>query len=306
MPGTKFWYSPYTLEGTKPRNGALIRVEFPGLGVGHADVHPWTELGDAPLETQLRSLQGSLTSLTRNSLEFARTEAQARRESRSVFEGLRIPPSHFLIQEWNPGLLEKAVEAGFDRIKIKFPNSTLPTFPLPNAAKLRLDFNSRLSLTEFEAMLWNLGKEISQIEFFEDPVEGLTYHSQEAPLGMDRQAASFPSLSPGFYPQFLVIKPAVTPWQELARQALAAGVRPVFTSYLDHPLGQLSAAYAAAAAGISETCGLMSHSAYKGSEFSERLGDPLRGGPEFQVPSGIGFGFDDLLDRLTWKSDKEL
>ena len=45
-------------------------------------------------------------------------------------------------------------------------------------------------------------------------------------------------------------------------------------------------------------CGLLSHTAYETNAFSERF---QNNGPNFVVPKGSkGFGFDDLLQGLTW------
>ena len=52
------------LAGARTREGALIRV-----GDGFADVHPWPELGDAPLDEQLALLaRGETTPLSERSL----------------------------------------------------------------------------------------------------------------------------------------------------------------------------------------------------------------------------------------------
>jgi len=42
------------LAGARPRAGALLRA-----GDGFADIHPWPELGDAPLDEQLARLARS-------------------------------------------------------------------------------------------------------------------------------------------------------------------------------------------------------------------------------------------------------
>src|SRR5947207_12510223 len=73
------------------RVGALIRISD-----GFADVHPWPELGDLPLDEQLSLLaRGVTTPLTARSLCFAALDAEARAASRNLFEGLTIPPSHW-------------------------------------------------------------------------------------------------------------------------------------------------------------------------------------------------------------------
>src|SRR5690242_8481054 len=79
------------LAGARPRHGALIRA-----GDGVADVHPWPELGDAPLDEQLALLaRGEMTPLTARSLACATLDARARVAGRSLFDGLTIPPSHW-------------------------------------------------------------------------------------------------------------------------------------------------------------------------------------------------------------------
>jgi O-succinylbenzoate synthase len=70
------------------REGALLRNDD-----GFADVHPWPELGDAPLDEQLALLaDGQITPLTRASLQCAALDRNARRRGVSLFEGLTIPP----------------------------------------------------------------------------------------------------------------------------------------------------------------------------------------------------------------------
>jgi len=75
--------------------------------------------------------------------------------------------------------------------------------------------------------------------------------------------------------------------------------RVVVTSYLDHPIGQLGAAYAASVSKCLEPCGLLSHTAYKKNPFSERFQIVN----ERLVPdqSGTGIGYDDLLENMNWK-----
>jgi O-succinylbenzoate synthase len=95
-----------------------------------------------------------------------------------------------------------------------------------------------------------------------------------------------------------VLKPAVQEWPGTKR-------RVVFTSYLDHPLGQMSAAYVAAntvadqniSAGV-EVCGLLSHRAYEANPFSELL---CVKGAFLKPAGGMGLGFDELLAKLSWE-----
>ena len=126
----RFWISPYELNprralseraGGAPRAGTLVRVEFETGVVGYADLHPWTELGDAPLSKQVRSLGGATpTRLARNSLRFAQLDAEARARGQSLWTGLaRIPASHFLLPFGEGALaaIETGAHAGFSRFK---------------------------------------------------------------------------------------------------------------------------------------------------------------------------------------------
>src|SRR5438094_571928 len=128
------WYSEYDLQPRRalsalaapgPRRGALIRI-----GGGFADIHPWPELGDAPLDAQIATLaRGQTTPLTRRSLEMAALDAQARDRGVSLFEGVSIPESHWPGDDPPPG---------FDTVKLKSIER------LPSNVRLRIDFNATL------------------------------------------------------------------------------------------------------------------------------------------------------------------
>lgn len=260
------------------RQGALIRVDG-----GFADIHPWPELGDASLDEQLALLaRGETTPLTKRSLEFARIDAAARRDGRNLFEGLTIPRSHW------PG---PDPPDGFDTVKLK--NIDL----IPDNVQLRIDFNATLTPDEFVRIAATLPHE--RIDFIEDPCPydaetwrelrertglrlaldraGEPQHRQECLCSVDGA-------------DVLIIKPAL---QEIPCPEV------VVTSYMDHPLGQLCAAYAAATAGIQTTCGLVTHVLYESDPFIERM---RIDGAQLVPPNGTGLGFDDLLEALPWRS----
>ncbi|MEA2164236.1 MAG: hypothetical protein QOK37_2363 [Thermoanaerobaculia bacterium] len=272
------WYWPYELIPRRrlsaiatsgPRRGALIRIDG-----GFADIHPWPELGDAPLDEQLALLRrGETTNLTAASLRFAAIDAAARHAGKSVFEGLVIPPSHW------PGT---DPPAGFDIVKLKSIDR------IPDNVRLRIDFNATLSPDEFVRIAATLPRE--RIDFIEDPCpyDAATWRSLRERTGL-RLALDRGTGAEDI--DVLVVKPAV---QQIPR----TNAEIVVTSYLDHPLGQLCAAYAAASAGITATCGLVTHVLYESNPFIERMHiDAARLVP----PSGTGFGFDDLLESLPWR-----
>ncbi|HXH38133.1 MAG TPA: enolase C-terminal domain-like protein [Thermoanaerobaculia bacterium] len=253
-----------------PRHGALLRIDD-----GFADVHPWPELGDAPLDTQLAMLaRGETTALTRASLAFAAIDASARRDNRRLFEGLTIPRSHW------PGA---DPPDGFDTVKLKSVDH------IPDHVRLRIDFNATLAPDEFVRIAATLPRE--RIDFIEDPCpyDAATWRELRARTGMrlalDRGTGTEDV-------DVIVVKPAV-------QKIPDSDAEIVVTSYMDHPLGQLCAAYAAAKASITATCGLVTHVLFEPDVFIERM---RIDGTRLIPPDGNGFGFDDLLERLPWRS----
>lgn len=270
-------YSLHMLGGVT-RTGALLRA-----GDGFADVHPWPELGDAPLDEQLALLaRGETTRLTRASLKLAAADGNARRQGVSLFEGLTIPLSHW------PG---NEPPDGFDTVKLK------RVMDVPDGLRIRLDFNARLSAEEFLSLAETLPGE--RIDFVEDPCPydvdvwreirlrtGLRL-AYDTPTGATR--GEVPADGPF---DVMIHKPAL-------RDTWPAGDDVVVTSYMDHAVGQFFAAWVAATHPVNPRCGLMTHVLYEPDAFFDRV---ERDGARLLPPRGTGIGFDDLLERLPWKS----
>jgi o-succinylbenzoate synthase len=263
------WFCEYAL--SPKRRGALIRA-----GSGFADVHPWPELGDEPLETQLDLLRiGKTTMLTRRSLELAKIDGEARERGISLFAGLQIPRSHWPGSDPPPE---------FDTAKIKSIDR------IPARVRLRIDFNARLRPEEF--LMIAEGLPLDRIDFVEDPCpyDGGTWSALREEtrlrLALDR-----------FYAEegvdVLVVKPAI---QEMPQRAKEI----VITSYMDHPVGQFGAAYIAAANAerVSARCGLFTHVLYERNAFIEMIRSD---GSRLLPPEGTGIGFDSLLEQFSWK-----
>jgi o-succinylbenzoate synthase len=263
------WFWEYSL--SPKRRGALIRA-----GSGFADVHPWPELGDEPLETQLDLLRaGKRTTLTRRSLELARIDGEARERGVSLFAGLQIPRSHW------PG---SNPPPEFDTAKIKSIDR------IPDRVRLRIDFNARLRPEEF--LMIAEGLPLDRIDFVEDPCpyDGGTWSALREQtrlrLALDRFHAE-----EGV--DVLVVKPAIQEMPQTAKEI-------VITSYMDHPVGQFGAAYIAAANAerLSARCGLFTHVLYERNAFIEMIRSD---GSRLLPPEGTGIGFDSLLEQLPWK-----
>ena len=251
-----------------PRRGALIRV-----GSGFADIHPWPELGDAPLEEQLQLLaRGETTRLTERSLFLARLDGDARERSVSLFTGLTIPESHW------PGA---DPPDDFAIAKIKSIER------IPSRVRLRIDFNGTLTAKRFEELATSLPRD--RIDFVEDPCpyDGVTWSRLRSSTGL-RLALDRGVSDEGV--DVLVVKPAVQAFPETKKEV-------VVTSYMDHPIGQFGAAYVAASHDVG-ICGLMTHVLFESDAFIERV---TRNGSRLVPPKGSGVGFDDLLGKLPWK-----
>lgn len=333
----QIWIAPYTLKSKSSlnrlasrseRQGVLLRVDKDGV-FGYADLHPWTELGDAPLGEQLQLLiQGHLTPLTRRSLAFAELDWGFRSAQRSAFEGHVIPKSHFTITDLSQlsfsFLSEKATD-GFSTLKLKVGrdlNQEVRTLrqmasELMNF-RLRLDFNSSSSVDSYLGFLESLGPQLCErIEFVEDPLPWNLHRWSEASRSGQRHRVSMaldrvelealelcPQAGLSESVQWLIIKPALQNPDRALALVKSVGLRVCVTSYLDHPFGQMTAAYVAAWF-ARETpqrlghCGLLSHVAYEANEFSEVL---VQKGPQLNAAAGTGFGFDALLERQAWKT----
>ncbi len=291
----KIHYSPYTLAGKPPfkdREGALLQVQFADGNIGYADVHPWHEFGDKPLAEQISLLyKGVPTSLTKRSLYFAKIDADARMAKINLFKHLIFPESHWLVTSPDEPIPEK-----FKTVKIKADPSTdlkKQLSSLPPDLKIRIDFNNKHTFESFSKWLPTISEFTSRIDFIEDPFpyDEDQWKTISVPLATDFQSEMG---------DIAIIKPAIEDLEDFKECE-----RIIVTSYLDHPIGQLGAAYIA---GIlrdkhpkrGEVCGLLSHLIYQKNSFSERLSND---GPTLiATTGGLGFGYDDLLKKLSWKS----
>lgn len=219
------------------REGALIRVEG-----GYADLHPWPELGDENLETQLELLcMGRPSLLGRRSLYYADLDSRARRAGQSLFKDLGSPKSHFLWDEKTS--LETLRAEGFEKLKIKVsaqrPIQELKqvlTQAAESGFRLRLDANFTFSESTATEFFGVLGENIlNAIEFVEDPFpfEDSQWRrfSEKFKLALawDQKASiaslkKSPEVTQSVYPfEYLVIKDAVEdpgPWVDLAHENL--------------------------------------------------------------------------------------
>ncbi len=300
------FYWPYVLQTVQSLNaqssrtdhhGALIRLEHGGV----ACIHPWPELGDSPLSEQLKIFKsGGRTRLTDAAIECAMIDGKARHEGRSLFQNLKIPESHWLVMDGdNPELVKNA---GFKTVKLKGgPDLSLLSRKIRKwgecGFQVRLDMNESVSLEAF-LEFWNSLSEqsISVIELVEDPVSWdekswQTLRAARVKIAVDREATD--RWQEG---DVRVYKPA-------CEGALSNPTNHQFfvTSYMDHAIGQMWAAWNAANTLGNEAmlnCGLMTHRCFEPDDFIATIETD---GPVLLAPEGTGLGFDDLLEKLPWK-----
>lgn len=283
----KIYSSPYTLTGKFKRHGTLLRVEYTDGSIGYADLHPWPELGDEPLREQwIKLKKGQLTALSSRSLYFAKIDAEARTKKIRLLDGKTVPPSHYLAT-----IGEKIPDEGWTTVKIKIKRDEVDALVayLPKVKqKVRLDCNCSLDLE----LLQKLEPFREQIEFIEDPAP-YTHASWKS--FMDKYSLNFAvdrlrkDILDAFPHCVNIYKPAV--------ETYTPHPKTVVTSYLDHPFGQVCAAYEASLLPQQLVAGLLSHRVYEPNNFSEQLNNH---GPSFKAPDGYGFGFDETLESLDW------
>jgi O-succinylbenzoate synthase len=292
-------YAPYVLRARRAlgvhageRYGTLLQVETSD-GIGYADLHPWPELGDEPLSRQLDLLRdGVTTRLSARSLALAAKDRSARAMGASAFAGLTLPENHYPLH--SP--VGAHAPIGFTHLKFKIgadlraERSALEAFC---DFRVRLDFNERLDPAGFREFM----KGLDWIDFAEDPIPwgGWSEIQGLCPLAFDRQS-SFVEPSEALF-DYWIAKPALQDADQSRAIARQLGVRWLATSYLDHPVGQMTAALEAA--GCQEVCGLASHFSYEPTPYSEAL---RMNGSRLLGPEGTGIGFDSLLAREDWRA----
>jgi O-succinylbenzoate synthase len=313
----KLAYSKYTLveHGSRqPKEGALLRIELAKDKFGYADIHPCVKRGDLPLKDQLALLsEREKTQLTAQSLLFARFDALARKEKHYLFKDLTIPESNILIVNDHQDLESALKSPQVVKIKIgtdwKGKMDRLRTFlntsKRPNAS-LRFDFSETLTEDSFSDFLTKNKDILPYVDYFEDPYlyDSAKWENSRnrfnVRLGCDHKSAQ--ALRHPNSCDVIIVKPATQIIDNTLFRRLR-GRQLVITSYLDHPIGQLCAAYVAAGAKRafpkeSGICGVTTHQVFDPTPYSQRL--QVENGRLLPPKKGHGWGYDDLLKGMTW------
>lgn len=310
------------------RRGALLRFTFPEFGDGYADCHPWPELGDAPLDEQLRTLaRGGFTRLTERSFGQARVDAQARAAGQSAFDkfdaaaGIRSHvlagnASDFADPARAAAELEHLKDEGFTFVKVKAGRDPVRDAQalgfLAVAAselrmKLRVDLNASASAEDAARLLGALAPYAGAVDFIEDPLpfdaDAWSSLKSRFPfrLALDLAGGAGMDVVPDCV-DVLILKPAIQDATAVVHQTSRPGLGFVVTTYLDHPVGSTGAAWHALrieqlSGARLETCGLMTHMNYEATAFSRAC---RRGGDSWLPPDGTGMGFDEQLAACAW------
>lgn len=290
------WF-PYALPSARQLNaarnergvrGCLVRLDH-----GVACLQPWPEFGDPSLEEVLADFRGPCRlAISRQARSCCEADAAARRAGVHLLEGRTVPESHYSLP-WGA----RSVPAGFRAVKIKAgPDGGAlqqSLHELPAGIRIRLDFNESLDSSQFRRIWPGLAPFHSRIDFVEDPAPYREddWRALEAELGCRLAVDRWP----GEAPFLRVWKPA--------RQAWPGAGQVVVTSNMDHPVGQVYAAYCAATLPQEVAvagCGLVTHHLFdRGDPFIAAMG-PARA--DFPRVPGTGLGFDHLLESLPWRS----
>ena len=292
----KLFISKYQLKFKKAQRavlkGCLLLFDF-GSGLkGYSDFLPWPLYGERTLKEQLKDIQcGKFSQRFLIAKQQAFLDAKARMEKRSLFFSLKIPLSHFLIENLLEFKFSKRLFA-FKIIKVK-----LKPFKILEQVKILKDLNlllkkvkwrfdlNQTDWTEWESLLFFLK---DRIDFIEDP---------ERSFGPDLLAEDWISLP---FTKIKIVKPARDSFSCLAKQQLR-WKRIVFTHSFDHPLGQVSSVFWAGLfykyyPQFFETGGFLDFQLkpVKAYEIESK-------GDFFIAPKGFGFGFSKALKNENWQ-----
>ena len=292
----KLFISKYELKfknSQKARlEGCLFLFDF-GEGLkGYSDFLPWPSYGEKTLKEQLKDIQQEkFSSRFLIAKELAFLDAKARQEKRNLFFSLKIPPSHFLIENLSEFNFSKKI-LDFKIIKVKLkPFKILEQVKvLKDLSLLLKNIKWRFDLNENSWKDWesHLSFLKDRIDFIEDPKEPIDF----APLAEDWSRQSFSKIK--------IIKPARDSIVNLSQQA-SHWKRIIFTHSFDHSLGQVSSAFWAGLfykyyPQFFETGAFLNFQleTVKGYEIESR-------GSAFIKPKGFGFGFSQALKNENWQ-----
>lgn len=299
------------------RHGALLKMQWPDGKIGYADLHPWPELGDQPLEVQIQNMKkGKMSSQIEQSIWLARRDAVARSQNISLLKHVDDIRNNYLVTDAlliDEAKLKEISRTGYKSLKIKVGRDQKAEADLIDRAAayflIRLDFNSVGNLTSFQKFFKLLKPEtIKKIEYVEDPFaydQVKWLEAQKiAPLAADRELSKIDfkkTTKPSF--QVMVIKPALIDVEKAIRFAKQENLKCVITSQMDHAVGQMHALSVASELkreleGMILDSGCATHQLFENDEYFKEI---YQQGAYIQAVRGAGIGFTDLLESRQWQ-----
>ncbi len=305
--------SPYSLK----INHQFIEGVLISDGKGYAVLQPWTSLGDPSLDFLLKDLSSSKkTPLVQRALQLLKMDGEARSKNLSLLPN-QSTPSHLYLDLRDESFFLKftsALKEGIELFKFKIGIEVerelgalkkLQRDFSDSKFKIRLDANQRfLSLKDLSVFLQNIEKVfLERIDFIEDPFQGTPdewiqlKENFNLRLAHDFAAESYRDLC-----DVWILKPTRHNPQPLMDLAFQKNKKVVFTTSLDHELGQLVALSIADELKkkypyIVEDGGFLSFSEVQGlSSYLRRHKNLL----DFEALRGLGFGCEKLLLNRQW------
>lgn len=296
--------SPYVLHKKKKLNsrdhvaiqqGALIKISD-GENWGVADVCPKPEFGDLDLKSEIKN-NGSLFL---RALELAEEDLEARRMQRTLLKNKNIK-NNFLITDYKADDLNK-VQYQKNTIKIKADRDIQGLSHIINnlkgEVKIRLDFNSILSVEEYDSFLslLTLGSK-KKIEYIEDPTlcgSELTEDQWKKwnlviPLAFDFQKREYNS----DFATYRIFKPSRQKIEKKSKNY-------TLTSAMEHPVG-LAHALRIAQDFAQNDSGFLTLDLYEENDFTKYF-EQMQNLLNFSklALDDFGIGMTDELNRLKW------
>ena len=302
----KLSISPYKLSFKNkllsPLEGSLLAFDFGSGLTGYSDFLPWPRFGEPSLFRQLHYIQkGEFSQRFLIAKHNAFLDAQARSEKRSLFYGLKIPPSHFLIEDLlNFKTTNLISEKNFKKVKVK-----LAPYQINEQIKKLKNLNRDLSGVQWRldcnGLSWRLWKDQlkflkEDIDFIEDPLPGELWDRSDQKLWAQ-------DWIPSLHSQIKIVKPSRDCLNLLIKElGLPRWKRIVFTHSFDHLLGQAVTAYWAGLF-YKRHPQFFETGSFTCSPLSPIDSYPLYSklSPDFIPPAGFGFGFSDSLKKEPWK-----
>jgi O-succinylbenzoate synthase len=305
----KVYISKYELQKTTSLNskdisqtqqGALVKIIDENQRWGVADLCPWPNLGDLDLDEEIQT-KGILY---QRSFDLALDDQKARINRRSLLSD-KILENNWLITDFKTFDSQSSIVG---TVKVKGSNQ-LDHFNLfleklsQHDVKIRIDFNSSLSTSEFSYFLNLLPQSVvAKIEYIEDPTiwnpSQWKIWNQKIPLAID-----FAYSDPFKFPEswsYLIIKPSRQKTKTLVNQCHALKKKFTLTSAMDHPVGIAHGLrYAQSYAEI--TSGFLTLNLYQKTEF-DRYFKVEKNGLGFSeiALDDHGIGMTSVLNSLSW------